>query len=316
MNKKMNSGNVHQAQDTGQIDPLTPMTAEDYENAARASSTMKEYAKDIRYLARDGCPVPCTPSDVVAWLTKVAPALAPSTMQRRLISLSVWHKEHGHKSPVADGRVKKVFAGICRTKGTNQRSVTPLVRDDLIAVLAAVQQQSPMTAARDSALLLLAFASALRRSNLVTIMVEQISPHDSGVDIFIPRSKTDPGKGRVLSVPKATGSHCPIKAIKHWLAVSGITQGYLFRSVDKHGHVGDGKLDVGSVCRIVKKAVALSGRDPTEYSSHSGRAGFVTSAAMAGMPTFQIAQVTNHAGIQSLQRYMRVIDQRRIASLL
>jgi len=104
--------------------------------------------------------------------------------------------------------------------------------------------------------------------------------------------------------------------LTYWLAISGIQSGYVFRSVNKHGHVGADKLEVGSVGRILKRAVALSGRDASEYSSHSGRAGFVTSAAMAGMPTFQIAQVTNHKGIQSLQLYMRVIDQRRIASLL
>ena len=85
--------------------------------------------------------------------------------------------------------------------------------------------------------------------------------------------------------------------------------------VNKHG-IGTGKLDVGSVGRIFKRAVVLSGRDAAEYSSHSGRAGFVTSAAIAGMPAFQISQVTGHKGIQSLQKYMRVIEQRRIASLL
>jgi integrase len=293
-----------------------PMTAEDYEKAARADSTLKAYANDIRYFGRDACPLPSSPTDVIEWLVKASTTLAPATIQRRLVALSVWHKQRGFTSPVADSKVKRVFAGICRTLGTKQRSVKPLVRDDLISVLASVERQNPIAAARDSALLLLAFASALRRSNLVTIKVEELTRHPQGLDIFIPRSKTDPGKGRVLSVPNALGGHCPVKALTYWLTISGIQSGYVFRSVNKHGQVGVDKLEVGSVGRILKRAVALSGRDATEYSSHSGRAGFVTSAAMAGMPTFQIAQVTDHKGIQSLQRYMRVIDQRRIASLL
>jgi len=293
------------------------MTADDYERAARSPSTIKEYAKDIGYMIRDGCALPSSPADVVAWLTKVSTRLAPATIQRRLVALNVWHQQHEHLSPVSNAKVKRVLAGICRTVGTKQRSVKPLVRDDLISVLAAVERQKPMVVARDSALLLLGFASALRRSNLVTIKVEHITYHKDGIDIFIPRSKTDSqGKGRVLSVPQALGDKCPVKALAHWLAVSGIESGYIFRSVSKHGHVGLEKLDVGSVGRIVKRAVALSGRDASEYSSHSGRAGFVTSAAMAGMPTFQIASVTDHKGIQSLQKYMRVIEQRRIASLL
>ena len=293
------------------------MTADDYERAARSPTTRKEYAKDIGYFIRDGCALPSSPEDVVAWLTKVSTRLAPATIQRRLVALSVWHQQHEHPSPVSNARVKRVFAGICRTLGTKQRSVRPLVRDDLISVLAAVERQKSMIAARDSALLLLAFASALRRSNLVAIKVEHITHHEFGIDLFIPRSKTDgQGKGRVLSVPKALGDKCPVKALAHWLSVSGIESGYVFRSVSKHGHIGVGKLDVGSVGRIVKRAVALSGRDAREYSSHSGRSGFVTSAATVGMPTFQIASVTDHKGIQSLQRYMKVLDQRRVRSVL
>ena len=293
------------------------LSAEEYAQAARADSTVKSYANDIRYITGAGCPLPATPADVVEWLTKAARHLAPATIQRRLVSLSVWHQENGHPSPISDQKVKKVFAGICRTLGTKQRSVKPLVRDDLISVLVAVDYQNPIAAARDSALLLLAFASALRRSNLVAIKIEHVTQHEHGADIFLPRSKTDrTGAGRVVSVPKAIGDKCPIKALAHWLAVSGITSGYVFRSVNKHGHIGSGKLDVGSVGRIFKRAIVLSGRDATDYSSHSGRAGFVTSAASANMPTFQIAQVTGHKGIQSLQKYMRVIEQRRIASLL
>lgn len=293
------------------------LTAEEYARASRAESTVKSYANDIRYITGAGCPLPTTPADVVEWLTKEARHLAPATIQRRLVSLGVWHQENGHASPIRDQTVKRVFAGICRTLGTKQRSVKPLIRDDLISVLVAVDYQNPIAAARDSALLLLAFASALRRSNLVAIKVEHITAHAHGVDIFLPRSKTDRmANGRVVSVPNAIGDKCPIKALAHWLAVSGITSGYVFRSVSKHGHVGTGKLDVCSVGRIFKRAVALSGRSPADYSSHSGRAGFVTSAAMAGMPTFQISQVTGHKGIQSLQKYMRVIEQRRIASIL
>jgi hypothetical protein len=207
------------------------MTAEDYEKAARADSTLKAYASDIRYFGRDGCPMPSSPTDVIEWLVKASTTLAPATIQRRLVALSVWHKQRGFTSPVADSKVKRVFAGICRTLGTKQRSVKPLVRDDLISVLASVERQNPIAAARDSALLLLAFASALRRSNLVMIKVEELTRHSQGLDIFIPRSKTDPGKGRVLSVPNALGDHCPVKALTYWLTISGIKSGYPWRQL-------------------------------------------------------------------------------------
>ena len=117
------------------------------------------------------------------------------------------------------------------------------------------------------------------------------------------------------TIDRRTGSQ-QLKAIAKWRALSGITTGYLFRSVNRHDQVGNDKLHADSVCRIVKHAVKLAGLDESKYSSHSARAGFVTSAASAQMPLAEIAQVTKHRGMQSLQRYLRVVDQRRTKSLL
>lgn len=293
------------------------LTASDYAAASKAPSTRREYAKDVSYFLKQGGKLPATPAVVVNWLTAVAEILAPATIQRRLIAIHVWHQDHGVRSPTKDVKVKKVYAGICRTVGTKQRTVKPLVRDDLLAVLVTVDQQKPVKAARDAALLLLAFCSAMRRSELADVKLDDITVHSSGIDIAIRRSKTDRlGKGRVVSVPKGVGERCPVKAIANWIEVSAITSGYLLRSVNQHEQVGSSKLDVGSICRIVKHAVSRSGRDPSEYSSHSARAGYVTSAALAGIPTFQIAQVTGHRGLQSLQKYLRVIEQRQIPSLI
>jgi integrase len=161
------------------------------------------------------------------------------------------------------------------------------------------------------------FSGALRRHSAVEICVEDITVHEYGIDIHLRKSKTDQlGKGLIVSIPTALGDKCPVDAIATWMEISGIRSGPLFRSVSKHDQVGNTKLDVGSVCRIIKRAVALSGRDPSKYSSHSARAGFVTSAAAAQMPLAEIASVTKHRGLQSLQKYLRVVDQRRVRSLL
>ncbi len=301
---------------TDQAKDIAAMTADDFAQAARAVSTRRENAKDVQYFVRHGGTLPATPEVVIEWLTKVASLLAPATIQRRMISVHLWHQENGHESPITDAQVKRVFAGIGRTVGLAQRTVAPLVRDDLLAVLEAVERQKPLRAARDTALLLVMFSGALRRGSAIDIRVEDITYHEFGFDLLLRKSKTDQaGKGLVVSIPKALGDKCPVKAVARWRELAGINSGYLFRSV-KHEQVGETKLHADSVCRIVKQAVALSGRDPSKYSSHSARAGFVTSAAAAQMPLADIAQVTKHRGMQSLQRYLRVVDQRRTRSLL
>lgn len=296
---------------------LASMTADDLVAASLAASTRKAYAGDVTYYQAMGYAMPATPADVADWLVKVATRLKPATIQRRMISLHAWHKENGLPSPI-DARVKKAFSGLVRTVGAVQRAVKPLVRDDLLMIVAAVQQQhKPVRAARDVALLLLMFSGALRRHSVVDVRVEHLTPHEYGLDLFLPKTKTDQLMvGTTISIPFALGSVCPVRAIEHWRQLAGIDTGFLFRSVSQGEVVSDERLHVSSVARIVKQAVALSGRDPRDYSSHSARAGFVTTAAAMHRPLAEIAQVTQHRGIQSLQRYLRVVEQRLVRSLL
>lgn len=296
---------------------IATMTADDLAAASLAASTRKAYAGDIAYYLAMGYTLPATPTDAVDWLVNVASKLKPATIQRRMISLHAWHKDRGLPSPI-DARAKKVYSGLVRTVGAAQRAVKPLVRDDLLMVVAAVKQRhKPIRAARDVALLLLMFSGALRRQSAVDVRVEDLTAHEFGLDLFLPKSKTDQQqRGATISIPFAMGTVCPVRAIEHWRKVAGVDGGYLFRSVSQGEVVGTDRMHVSSVARIIKQAVELSGRDPSDYSSHSARAGFVTTAAAMQRPIAEIAQVTQHRGIQSLQKYLRVVEQRRIRSLL
>lgn len=293
------------------------MTADDLVAASLAASTRKAYAGDVAYYQAMGYTLPATAADAADWLVKVATRLKPATIQRRMISLHAWHKERGLPSPI-DARVKKAFSGLVRTVGAAQRAVKPLVRDDLLMIVAAIQKHhKPIRAARDVALLLLMFSGALRRHSVVDIRVEHLTPHEYGFDLLLPKTKTDQLKvGTTISIPFALGTVCPVRAIEHWRGLAGVDSGYLFRSVSQSEVVSDAPLHAGSVARLVKQAVALAGLDPHDYSSHSARAGFVSTAAAMHRPIAEIAQVTQHRGIQSLQKYLRVVERRRIASLL
>ena len=119
-----------------------------------------------------------------------------------------------------------------------------------------------------------------------------------------------------MFLPQASGERCPIQSLKAWLAVAGIETGWLFRSVKKGGAVSDDPLTAQSVALIVKRAAKAMGREPEEFSGHSLRAGYVTTAAMASLPTWLIREQTGHRSDAVLARYIRPVEKRKIPSLL
>jgi len=138
---------------------------------------------------------------------------------------------------------------------------------------------------RDRALLLFGFAGAFRRSELSRIDCESIERTPRGLVITIPKSKTDQeGQTRQVPIPHGRSAICPIKALDQWLELSGITEGPVFRPLNRRGHVLLGRLSGDSIASIVKQRVKTIGLDPARYSGHSLRAGFVTSAATADAP--------------------------------
>ncbi|AZP14404.1 hypothetical protein EJN92_03815 [Undibacterium parvum] len=158
---------------------------------------------------------------VAEYIAKFADSLAVATLQHRLIAIHRAHTDIGIVSPVMDKTVKRTMQGIRRTFGTAQRRVTALVKDDLLEIMVLVDLQSPIKAARDKALLLIGFAGAFRRSELVALRIEDVTTYDTGLEILIRRSKTDQeGEGRTVFIPNAKGNRCPVKALKRWLELT------------------------------------------------------------------------------------------------
>jgi integrase len=209
--------------------------------------------------------------------------------------------------------------GIRRTYGVAQRRVKAIVKDDLLELLALVDQQAPIKAARDRALLLVGFAGAFRRSELVSLRVEDIAEFSHGIEINLRRSKTDQdSEGRRVFIPEAHGERCPVEALAYWLAISGISEGPLFPALNRHDQIVRAALTPQSVALIVKQAVARSrGHNFAHaFSGHSLRAGYVTTAAEVGLQPYQIRQVTGHRSDSTLAKYIRPVENRKIPSLL
>lgn len=257
---------------------------------------------------------------VAEYLAKFAGTLAVATLQHRMIAIHREHTDAGIESPVLDHLVKKTMQGIRRTFGSKQRRVTALVKDDLLEILVHVDQQLPIKAARDKALLLIGFAGAFRRSELVALQHEDMKHLESGLELIIRRSKTDQeGFGRTVFIPYARGTRCPVKALQIWIALAEITSGPLFKAVNRHDQiVGNKGLTPQSVALIVKSAVLMANgaEAASAVAGHSLRAGYCTEAAAVGLQPYQIREITGHTSDITLARYIRPIAKRKIPSLL
>ncbi len=164
-----------------------------------------------------------------------------------------------------------------------------------------------LIACRDRALLLLGFAGAMRRSELVGLDVADVVETADGLVVTIRRSKTDQeGQGRKIGIPYGSKlATCPVRSLRAWKARAKITEGPLFRQVNRHGKVLEGRLGDRTVALVVKRAVAATGVDATNYAGHSLRAGLATAAAMAGVSERVIQGQTGHKSLPILRRYIR-----------
>lgn len=291
-----------------------------YSAAAQSEATTRSYDADIRHFKLHGGTIPSTPTMVAEYLACMAGTLAVSTLQHRLIAIHREHTDRGLPSPVMDNLVKRTMQGIRRTLGTKQRRVTALVKDDVIEIMVHADQLMPMRAARDKALILIGFAGAFRRSELVGLQYEDMTQYDSGVELLLRRSKTDQeGAGRTVFIPYARGSRCPVKVLKNWLTLAGIDSGPLFRPINRHDQVvGSKALTPQSVALIVKAAVRMMAGDDAaqKVAGHSLRAGYCTEAATVGLQPYQIREQTGHRSDVTLARYIRPVAKRKIPSLL
>lgn len=149
------------------------------------------------------------------------------------------------------------------------------------------------------------FAAALRRSELVALHVHHIEWRDRGIVLHIDSSKTDQdGKGDQIPVPNGRQLR-PCDALAAWLDTAGITEGPIFREVDRHGKLGLTALSGRSIALVVKRAVKAAGLDETKFSGHSPRAGFVTSALADSQDPLKVAKISRHKKLDTLRIYDR-----------
>jgi len=249
--------------------------------------------------------LPARPEHVCAYLAAKSRILKRTSIRRRLTVIGIVHRMRGFQNPLEDSRVKQTWRGILRSKIESEERKAPLLLKDLRTIMEALGPD--LAGIRDKALLLLGFAGAMRRSEIVALNVSHIELQDDGLVVHLTRSKTDQlGVGRKIGIPHGENAlTCPAKALLRWFEASGISEGAIFRKVNRHGELEGNRLCGASVALIVKRAFRLVGKRPQRFSGHSLRAGLATQAAMMGASERSIQKQTGHKSVKTLRTYIR-----------
>lgn len=281
-----------------------------YIATSRSASTLRAYASDWRaFLSwcdrHHRTPLPADPATVALFIADMARTSKASTIQRRLSALSVAHQSAGMPSPTGDIVVRSTWAGIRRTIGVAQVGKEALLTENVRAIVEVLPDT--LIGNRDRCLLLLGFASALRRSELVALDLADIADTHDGLVITVRRSKSDQAaEGRQIGVPfGANPNTCPVRAYRRWVNAAALESGPVFRSVRRHGVLGTERLSDRAVALIVKRRAEAIGLPSDGFAGHSLRSGMATSAARAGATEVQIMAQTGHKSLPTLRRYIR-----------
>lgn len=248
--------------------------------------------------------LPAAPETVALYLTaRAQEGRKVSTLAQALAAISQAHSMAGHDSPRSSAVVREAFKGIRRTHGTAPSQKAPVLTTQLRSMVNALP--ATRSGLRDRALLLVGFSGAFRRSELVTLTVADVAVTIEGLTITLRRSKTDQeGQGHKVGLPYgSTAATCPVRSLQAWLMNAQITEGPVFRSVDRHGNLG-AALSGRDVARIVKRTAEAAGIDPQAFAGHSLRAGLATSAAKAGKGAHAIMKQTGHRSVAMVTRYI------------
>lgn len=279
--------------------------------ASRSESTRQAYRSDWQQFTAwcEGHgldPLSARDEHVAAYVAHlVAQGRKPSTVARAVASLAAAYRLAGHPAPPTSSPVVKLaLAGMRRTLGVAPDRARPLS----VAEMQQIARAMPDTLAgvRDRALLLVGFAAALRRSELASLVVGDLAVVREGLLVTVRRSKTDQnGEGAVVPVAYAAdASCCPVRSWQDWLRRAALVDGPAWRSITRHGNLGDGLTD-RAINDVLLRAARRAGVSTDGLSAHSLRAGYVTSAALAGAPERAIANVSRHKSVPVLRSYVR-----------
>ena len=278
-----------------------------YVSAGTSDNTRKTYRSAIRQFEKWGGRLPCESDVLIRYALDKIEHINPRTLDLHITALSQWHKQQGMSDPTQNVTLKKTLEGIRRVHVQPIAKAKPLQLNDVIRLLNYLEALSnSLKKHRDTALILTAFMGAFRRSELVSITVADLQWEEDGLIINMPTSKTDQeGKGSTRALPYSPTTACAASAIRQWIDTAGVTEGPLFRAINRWDQMSDNILYAGAVNTILKNRAAEAGLpNASAFSSHSFRRGHATSAARAGVDFRLIKKQGGWRSDSTVHRYI------------
>ena len=282
---------------------------------SKANNTIRAYKSDFNdfqlFCAKNGLKsLPSEPKIVSLYLTHLSTKdVKMSTLKRRLVSIGVIHKLRGHYLDTKHPLIIENIMGIKRRKGSFQKGKKPLLINDLKTLINVIDKDNnkELVKTRDRSIILIGFSGGFRRNEIVSLDFDDLDFVSEGLKINIKRSKTDQfGEGAVKGLPYFDNSqYCPVLSLKKWVEISNIESGPLFRRFSKGSKLTDNRLTDQTVALLIKKYLKLGGIESKNYSGHSLRSGFATSAAESGAEERSIMAMTGHKSTEMVRRYIK-----------
>ena len=283
--------------------------------SSKASNTIRAYKSDFSdfslFCAKNGFKsLPSEPKIISLYLTHLSTKdIKMSTLRRRLVSIGVIHKLKGHYLDTKHPSIIENIMGIKRRKGSHQKGKKPLLINNLKQLINVIdkQKKEEIKKIRDRSIILIGFSGGFRRNEIVSLDFEDLDFVTEGLKINVKRSKTDQfGEGSIKALPYFNNSqYCPVISLKRWIDIAKINSGSLFRRFSKGLKLSENRLTDQTIALLIKKYLELAGIDSKNYSGHSLRSGFATSAAESGAEERSIMTMTGHKSTEMVRRYIK-----------
>ena len=283
--------------------------------SSKAKNTIRAYKSDFNdfglFCAQNGFKsLPSEAKIISLYLTQLSTKeVKISTIKRRLVSIGVIHRLKGHYLDTKHPLIVENLMGIKRRKGSIQNGKKPLLINNLKRLINVIDQQKKeqIKIFRDRTIILIGFSGGFRRNEIVSLDYDDLDFVEEGLKINIKRSKTDQfGEGSIKGLPYFDNSqYCPVVSLKNWIDIAKINSGSLFRRFSKGSRLTEKRLTDQTVALLIKEYLQLAGIDNKNYSGHSLRSGFATSAAESGAEERSIMAMTGHKSSEMVRRYIK-----------
>jgi integrase len=292
---------------------------ETYRQASKSGNTERSYRNAVdHYRFVWGGKLPASPELITHYLSAHAKELKVSTLRQRLAALASWHRLQGFPDPTRSDEVKEVMRGIAKMHQTRPKQAHPLTFRHLttmcdalefqkVEAIKAQDQGSILRIHRDLALLLIGFWQGFRSDELSRLVVQNvIANRTQGMSIFLPHSKTDKdARGKDYNLP-ALRVYCPVSAYLDWIQVACLTEGPVFKSINRWGQLAETGINKQSIEKVLNRVAAgMFPGEPT-FSTHSLRRGFADWAANANWDLKSLMDHVGWSSAESARRYLPV----------